>query len=339
MRTEEFDYCLPPELIAQVPLKNRHDSRLMVYSRSEKTITHSKFKQIRQFLKSGDVLVINTTRVLPARLFARKPSGGKVEILLLRKMQPNQWEALAGGKRIIPGMMLRFNERVEGEIIADLGGARRVIQFNIPIEPELQKLGEMPLPPYIHEPLRDRERYQTVFAQIEGSAAAPTAGLHFTHELMDALQKDGLEFARVLLHVGLDTFAPVTEENIEEHEMHTEWCQIEEQQAEIINRAKREKRRIIAVGTTSARTLESVAVLRGDHTMVQACEMATDLYIYPGYKFKMVDGLITNFHLPKSTLLMLVSAFAGMQEIRHCYQEAIQERYRFYSFGDAMLIE
>jgi len=322
-----------------VPLKNRHDSRLMVYSRNEKTITHSKFKQIQQFLKSGDVLVINTTRVLPARLYANKPTGGRVEILLLKKIEQNQWEVLAGGKRIIPGMTLRFDERVEGEIMADLGGARRVIQFNMPIEPELKKLGEMPLPPYIHVPLRDQERYQTVFAQVEGSAAAPTAGLHFTHALIEELRKNGVEFAHVLLHVGLDTFAPINEERIEEHQMHTEWCQIEALQAEIINRAKREKRRIIAVGTTSARTLESAAIRKSDQAMVQACAMATDLFIYPGYEFKMVDGLITNFHLPKSTLLMLVSAFAGLEETRRCYQEAIRERYRFYSFGDAMLIE
>ena len=340
MKTKDFDYNLPPELIAQVPLKTRHDSRLLVYSRSQDRITHSHFKHISQFLEPGDVLVINKTRVIPARLFAHKETGGKVEVLLLKKLEENQqWEVLVGGKRVTKGKKLEFGEGIEGEVMAELEGAKRIIQFNQPVGPHLKDMGQMPLPPYIHVPLNDPDRYQTVYAEIDGSAAAPTAGLHFTEELMAELRAYGVIFANVTLHVGLDTFAPVTEDNVEEHKIHTEWCQISLEEAQKINLAKQEKRRVIAVGTTSVRTLESAAQTEGDTYRVQPFADTTNLFIYPGYEFKVVDAMITNFHLPKSTLLMLVSAFAGLESIRRCYGEAIEEKYRFFSFGDAMLIE
>lgn len=339
MKTNDFNYDLPPELIAQVPLKTRHDSRLLVYSRTKKTITHTQFKQIRQFLKPGDVLVINNTRVIPARLFAHKSTGGKVEVLLLKKLEGNQWEVLVGGKRVTTGKKLTFDNQIEGEVIAELEGSKRVIQFNQPVGPHLKDMGQMPLPPYIHVPLNDPDRYQTVYAEIDGSAAAPTAGLHFTDELMAELRSYGVIFAHILLHVGLDTFAPVTEDEVEEHKIHTEWCQITPQEAEKINQAKREGRRVIAVGTTSVRTLESAVEIVEGKARVLPFADPTSLFIYPGYTFKVIDAMITNFHLPKSTLLMLVSAFAGLENIQYCYQEAIKEKYRFYSFGDAMLIE
>jgi S-adenosylmethionine:tRNA ribosyltransferase-isomerase len=339
VKTSDFDYNLPPELIAQVPLKDRKESRLMVFSRSEGSVQHTHFKDIRQFLKAGDVLVLNKTRVIPARLYAHKETGGKVEVLLLKKLEQNQWEALVGGKRITQGKRLIFEEGVEGVIIAELEGSKRIIQFNQAVDPHLKKMGQMPLPPYIHVPLHDPDRYQTVYAQVDGSAAAPTAGLHFTKDLLVELKDSGIILVEILLHVGLDTFAPVTEETVEEHKIHTEWCQILPEQAEVINRAKQEGRRVIAVGTTSVRTLESGAVMENGAWRVRPYAEPTSLFIYPGYEFKIVDAMITNFHLPKSTLLMLVSAFAGRENIQRCYQEAIRENYRFYSFGDAMLIE
>jgi S-adenosylmethionine:tRNA ribosyltransferase-isomerase len=338
VKTSDYDYELPPELIAQVPLKTRHDSRLMVYRRTERSIIHSQFVDLQRFLKPGDVLVINKTRVIPARLYAHKATGGKVEVLLLKKLENSQWEILVGGKRINQGKKLAFENQVEGEIIADLEGSKRIIQFNHPVDPYLLKMGQMPLPPYIHVPLNDPERYQTVYAEVNGSAAAPTAGLHFTKELMKELKNYGVIFANVLLHVGLDTFAPVTEDEVEEHQIHTEWCRITAEEAEKINLAKREKRRVIAVGTTSVRTLESAAALSNGIAQIKPFTGATSLFIYPGYQSKIVDGMITNFHLPKSTLLMLVSAFTGLEQIKRCYTEAIHEKYRFYSFGDAMLI-
>ena len=339
MKTKDFDYHLPPELIAQVPLKTRHDSRLLVYSRNKNQITHTQFKRIREYLKPGDVLVLNKTRVIPARLFAHKPTGGKVEILLLKKLEGNCWEVLVGGKRVTTGKRLSFEDGITGEIIAELEGSKRVIEFDQPVGPHLKDMGEMPLPPYIHVPLKDPDRYQTVYAQVDGSAAAPTAGLHFTDELMQELRDYGVIFVEILLHVGLDTFAPVTEDVVEEHKIHTEWCQISPQAAAAINLAKEEGRHVIAVGTTSVRTLESAAVVEGGDCRVQPFADSTALFIYPGYEFKIVDAMITNFHLPKSTLLMLVSAFMGLENIRRCYQEAVEERYRFYSFGDAMFIE
>jgi S-adenosylmethionine:tRNA ribosyltransferase-isomerase len=272
-------------------------------------------------------------------LFAHKSTGGKVEVLLLKQLQDNQWEVLVGGKRVTTGKRLTFNEGIEGEVMAELEGAKRIIQFNQPVGPHLKDMGQMPLPPYIHVALDDPDRYQTVYAEIDGSAAAPTAGLHFTEELMGELRDYGVDFAHVLLHVGLDTFAPVTEDKIEEHKIHTEWCQISPDEAQKINQAKRDGRRVIAVGTTSVRTLESAAEKMGDGFEVKPFAQPTSLFIYPGYTFKVVDAIITNFHLPKSTLLMLVSAFAGLENIKRCYREAVQERYRFFSFGDAMFIE
>lgn len=339
MKTREFDYNLPPELIAQVPLETRHDSRLLVYSRNHDQITHTQFKRIREFLKPDDVLVLNKTRVIPARLFARKSTGGKVEVLLLKKLEGNCWEVLVGGKRVTKGKELTFDDQIKGLVIDELEGAKRVIEFDQPVGPHLKDLGQMPLPPYIHVPLEDPDRYQTVYAQIDGSAAAPTAGLHFTEELMQALRDYGVTFVEITLHVGLDTFAPVTEDDIEEHNIHTEWCQISPEAADTINLAKEEGRRVIAVGTTSVRTLESAAVGEAGTYRMQLFADSTALFIYPGYEFKIVDAIITNFHLPKSTLLMLVSAFMGLENVRKCYQEAVEERYRFYSFGDAMFIE
>jgi S-adenosylmethionine:tRNA ribosyltransferase-isomerase len=336
VKTDDFNYELPPELIAQVPLKTRTDSRLLVYSRAQESITHTYFCDIRQYLRPGDLLVVNNTRVIPARLYAHKETGGKVEVLLLKKLENEQWEVLVGGKRVTSGKKLTFDDGVEGTIVAELEGSKRIIQFNQPVGPHLKDLGEMPLPPYIHEHLDDPERYQTVYAEIEGSAAAPTAGLHFTKEIMAELVEYGVSFTEVLLHVGLDTFAPVTEDTVEEHKIHTEWCQVSPQTAALVNQAKAKGRRVIAVGTTSVRTLESAADEQGG---VRPYADTTGLFIYPGYQFKVVDAMITNFHLPKSTLLMLVSAFMGRENILRCYHEAIRERYRFYSFGDAMLIE
>lgn len=334
MKTGEFNYHLPQELIAQVPLKNRQDSRMLVYDRQSDQITHSLFKSLANFLYPGDLLVINKTKVIPARLFARRKSGGKVEVLLLKKISNRDWEILVGGKKIVTGVELDFSHELSGHIIQDLDGSKRVIHFSNPIEAHFSKFGQMPLPPYIHERLVDPDRYQTVYAQFSGSAAAPTAGLHFTKEIMRELADFGVQFAEITLHVGLDTFAPVTEDVVETHKIHTEWCELTQSTAVIINRAKAEHRRVIAVGTTSVRTLESSA----NQGSPQPICGPTGLFIYPGYQFRVVDGMITNFHLPKSTLLMLVSGFAGRENIMRCYQEAISQKYRFFSFGDAMLI-
>ena len=334
MKTEDFNYNLPRELIAQTPLSVRHASRLLVFDRATGEITHSKFSEIQQFLRKGDLLVINKTRVLPGRLFAWKDTGGKVEVLLLKRISDTRWEVLVGGKRIQQGKRLTFPQNIHGEIVKELEGSKRIIEFDQPLDNVLDQIGEMPLPPYIHERLQDPERYQTVFSEQLGSAAAPTAGLHFTKELMEGLKNQGIDFAEITLHVGLDTFAPVTEEIVEEHRIHTEWCQIDEANAEKINQAKLKGNRVIAVGTTSVRTLESAAIKGG----VKPISGPTGLFIYPGYQFKVVDCMVTNFHLPQSSLLMLVSAFMGRDHVMHCYEEAIREHYRFYSFGDAMLI-
>ncbi len=334
MKTEEFNYHLPQELIAQIPLKNRQDSRLLVYDRPADQITHSNFKDLKTFLHPGDLLVINKTKVIPARLFAYKKSGGKVEVLLLKKLSDKEWEVLVGGKKVIQGVELTFSNEISGEITRDLEGSKRIIHFNVPIEAHFNKYGQMPLPPYIHERLDDPDRYQTVYAQYSGSAAAPTAGLHFTKEIINELSDFGVQFADITLHVGLDTFAPVNEEDIETHKIHTEWCELGQSTADVINRTKNQGSRIIAVGTTTVRTLESADIGNG----VKTFSGPTGIFIYPGYHFKVVDGMITNFHLPKSTLIMLVSAFAGKDNIFKCYQEAIMQKYRFFSFGDAMLI-
>ena len=338
MKTSQFDYILPPELIAQTPVEPRDHSRLMMANRNTGEVKHASFDLIGDFLKKGDLLVINRTRVFPARIIAKKQTGGRAEILLLRKENDFTWEVLVGGKGINMGSILEIPEKLKAEVINVLEGSRRLLKFNVPIDPFLPKIGQMPLPPYIHEKLRNSERYQTVYADQTGSAAAPTAGLHFTDELIQSLKDKGIQFAEVTLHVGLDTFAPVTEENADEHLIHTEWCEVTQSAVDTINRAYSEKRRIIAVGTTSVRTLETAARNAKEDEIIGAFSGMTDLYILPGYSFKVVDGMITNFHLPKSTLLMLVSALAGWENIRNWYEIAKEERYRFYSFGDAMLI-
>jgi S-adenosylmethionine:tRNA ribosyltransferase-isomerase len=285
------------------------------------------------------LLVINQTRVIPARIYARKvATGGKVELLLLKQTDAVTWEALVGGKRVTPGKQLALENGITCEVLEALGGARRLVRFSRPLEGDLERLGEMPLPPYIHERLIDKERYQTVYSSEVGSAAAPTAGLHFTPELIERLKLAGIGFAEVTLHVGLDTFAPVTEEDVTEHEIHTEWCRLDPETAAQINSVKRAGCRVIAVGTTSVRTLESAARQAQPGQAVASIEGPTDLFILPGYQYKVVDAMVTNFHLPRSTLLMLVSAFADRETILNAYQVAVEENYRFYSFGDAMFI-
>jgi S-adenosylmethionine:tRNA ribosyltransferase-isomerase len=340
LKTSDFDYDLPSEYIAQTPVEPRDASRLMVLHRASEVIEHTHFYQLGDFLRAGDLLVLNETRVIPARLYARKiPSGGRVELLLLRREDGQTWETLVGGKGLAPGRRLQLEGGPEAEIVARLDGPRRLVRFGQPIEPLLPRIGHTPLPPYIHATLDNPERYQTVYARWPGSAAAPTAGLHFTPQLIERLQAQGILFAHLTLHVGLDTFAPVTEESPEEHKIHTEWCQITAETAQTINRAHQAGGRVIAVGTTSVRTLESAARLAQPGDAVAPFEGPTELFILPGYTFRTVDAMITNFHLPRSTLIMLVGAFAGREVILQAYETAKTEGYRFYSFGDAMLIE
>ncbi len=342
MNLSDFDYDLPESFIAQTPVEPRDASRLMVLDRLSGAVTHAHFRDLGRFLRRGDVLVFNDTRVIPARLFARKSgTGGQVEVLLLKRRAPLTWEVIVGGKGIHIGAILEIEgvTNVQAIIMQEYGGARRLAQFSRPITPMLEQIGHVPLPPYIREPLADGSRYQTVYAQTEGSAAAPTAGLHFTPELLAQLKDAGVLFGYVTLHIGLDTFLPVTEERIEDHPMHGEWCQLTDETAALINAAKREKRRVIAVGTTSVRTLESAQQGAHDDQVVAPMEGATDLYLLPVYRFRVVDALITNFHLPRSTLLMLVSAFAGREKILSAYEQAKPAGYRFYSFGDAMFIQ
>ncbi|MDW8327761.1 MAG: tRNA preQ1(34) S-adenosylmethionine ribosyltransferase-isomerase QueA [Anaerolineales bacterium] len=340
MNLADFDYELPKSFIAQTPVEPRDASRLLVLNRQTGEIWHRRFSEIGEFLRAGDVLVFNDTRVIPARLAARKAGGGQVEVLLLRRRAPLTWEVLVGGKNIHPGAVLH----IEGEsglqavILEELDGPRRVVQFSKPITPLLDRVGHTPLPPYIHTPLADPNRYQTVYATVPGSAAAPTAGLHFTPELIKRLEEQGVIGAFITLHVGLDTFRPVGETRIEDHQMHGEWYEVNEAAARTISQAKLEGRRVIAVGTTAVRALESAAARGSEHRPVPPGSDITRLYIYPGYQFRVVDAMITNFHLPKSTLLMLVSAFAGRERILATYEVAKREGYRFYSFGDAMLI-
>ena len=338
MKTSLFNYILPPEFIAQTPIEPRDTSHLMVADRKTGQVNHVLFNQIGDFLQNGDLLVINRTRVIPARIFAKKPTGGRVEILLIRKESELTWEALLGGKGINKGMKLEISGKLNAEVIDVFEGSRRLLRFNEPIDNYLPSIGQMPLPPYIHEKLKDPERYQTIYADQTGSAAAPTAGLHFTRGLMQSLKSKGVQFAEVTLHVGLDTFAPVTEENAEEHIIHKEWCEVTHTAADLVNRAHFEKRRVIAVGTTSVRTLESAAQTARESNIIGTFSGMTNLFILPGYSFKVVNAMITNFHLPKSTLLMLVSAIAGWENICKWYEIAKEEKYRFYSFGDAMLI-
>lgn len=340
MKTSDFDYELPEELIAQHPAAQRDHSRLLVMDKYTGAVEHRVFRDIVDYLHAGDVLVLNNTKVIPARIFGVKEGGtAKIEVLLLKRDDdlPNTWEVLVHpGKRAKVGTVIDFGEgRLKGEVIANTSAGRKVtFHFDGIFEEILEELGTMPLPPYIHEQLEDQNRYQTVYAKVDGSAAAPTAGLHFTTELLETLRQNGIEIEEVLLHVGLGTFKPVSEEDIEDHEMHSEYYEISQETAERINKAKAEGRRIISVGTTSTRALESAA----KDGRLQAGSGWTNIFIYPGYKWQIIDGLITNFHLPKSTLMMLVSALSTREHILAAYKEAVAQRYRFFSFGDAMFI-
>ena len=340
MKVSDFNYNLPKELIAQVPIKNRDQSRLMVLDRKNKTIENKIFKDIIDYLEPGDCLVRNNTKVIPARLYGvKEETGANVEFLLLKRIEGDIWEVMVKpGKKLMPGAKVSFGDGLlKAEILEkfDDGNRRVKFEYNGIFNEILNEIGLMPLPPYIHEKLKDKDRYQTVYAKYEGSAAAPTAGLHFTDELFEKLKEKGVEIANVTLHVGIGTFRPVKVENIEEHDMHSEHFYIKAEDAEKINKAKREGHRVIAVGTTSCRVLESIADENG---YVKEVEGDTSIFIYPGYKFKCLDALITNFHLPESTLIMLVSALAGKDFILKAYEEAVKEKYKFFSFGDAMFI-
>lgn len=337
LKTSDYYYELPEELIAQTPAEPRDSSRLLVYDRKMRSIEHKIFRDIEEYLRAGDVLVVNRTKVLPARLFAHTENGGRVEVLLLKRLRLDEWEVLVRpGKKCKIGAKLTVNGELSLEVTGITESGERHVKFfyDGAFEDVLSRAGSMPLPPYIHEKLKDPNRYQTVYCKENGSAAAPTAGLHFTPELLQKLKDKGVEIAEVLLHVGLGTFRPVKEENILDHKMHSEHYEVSVGAAEIINRAKREGRRIIAVGTTSVRTLETVADENG---MLSPCVGDTEIFIYPPYRFKCVDALITNFHLPESTLLMLVSALCSREEVLSVYETAVKERYRFFSFGDACL--
>ena len=322
MKLSEFDYYLPEELIAQTPIEKRDESRLMVLDKNTGKIEHKVFKDIIDYLEPGDCLVRNNTKVIPARLYGKKETGANVEFVLLKNIEGDIWEAM-----VRPGNKLH--------VLPD--GTRKVkFSYNGIFNEILDQIGLMPLPPYIHKSLKDNDRYQTVYAKFNGSAAAPTAGLHFTEDLLKKIEEKGVDIANVTLHVGIGTFRPVKEENIEDHHMHTEHYYIKQEDADKINKAKQNKKRVIAVGTTSCRTIETIADEKG---FVKPCEGDTGIYIYPGYKFKCLDALITNFHLPESTLLMLVSALAGRENILNAYNTAVKEKYRFFSFGDAMFIK
>ena len=351
MKVSDFNYDLPKELIAQVPIEKRDESRLMVLDRKSKTIENKIFKDIINYLEPGDCLVRNNTKVIPARLYGvKEETGAHVEFLLLHRIEGDTWEVMVKpGRKLMPGAKVIFGEGVlenkespkvllKAEILEKLEGGSRKVKFKYDgiFNEILNEIGLMPLPPYIHEKLKEKDRYQTVYAKYEGSAAAPTAGLHFTEELLKQIQAKGVEIANVTLHVGIGTFRPVKVENVEEHDMHSEHFYIKKEDAEKINKAKREGHRVIAVGTTSCRVLETIGDENG---IVKETEGDTSIFIYPGYKFKCLDCLITNFHLPESTLIMLVSALAGKDFIMKAYNEAVKEKYRFFSFGDAMFIK
>ena len=339
MKTSDFFYDLPKELIAQSPAAVRSSSRLLVYDRANKTIRDGVFTDILDYFRPGDVLVRNITRVIPARLHAyREDTGGAMEFLLLRRLDKNRWECLVRpGRRAKTGLTFKINDELSATILDSTEDGGRIVRLNYDgvFEEILDRAGEMPLPPYITERTAGKERYQTVYAKENGSAAAPTAGLHFTTELLDDIRKKGVTIVDVLLHVGLGTFRPVSEDNVEDHHMHSEYCECSEEAAKAINEARARGGRVFAVGTTSCRTLESVT---DDEGIVHAKKCWTDIFITPGYKFKAVDKLITNFHLPESTLLMLVSALCTREEMLDVYKHAVEEKYRFFSFGDAMLI-
>lgn len=336
MKKSDFWFDLPEELIAQTPLDKRDESRLLVVDKNTGALEHKSFRDLPSLLRKGDCLVLNDSRVLPARLLGSRESGGAVEILLLKDLGENRWECLSRpGRKTRPGTKLIFgNGELKAEVKEVTEGGNRIVEFyyeGIFLE-VLERLGKMPLPPYIHEELKDSERYQTVYSKELGSAAAPTAGLHFTNELLDEIRAKGVKTAFVTLHVGLGTFRPVKEENIEDHDMHSEFCMIPRETADIVNETKKNGGRIISVGTTSCRTLESFAEEDGT---LKASSGWTDIFIYPGYRFKCIDALITNFHLPESTLIMLVSALAGRENVLNAYKAAVENRYRFFSFGDA----
>ena len=340
MNVEEFDYDLPESLIAQTPLKDRDQSRLLVLGRNSGNIEHKHFKDVINYLETGDTLVLNDTRVMPARLFGLKEeTGAKVEMLMLTRIENNDWEVLLKpAKRIKVGNKLSFGEgKIIAECIEELDQGGRIMRLHYEgiLEERLNELGEMPLPPYIKERLDDPDRYQTVYAKESGSAAAPTAGLHFTDELLDEIRAKGINIAFITLHVGLGTFRPVSVEDINDHEMHSEYYQMTQETANLLNQTKKEGHRIISVGTTSTRTLETI---RRNYNEFVAVSGWTDIFIYPGFTYKAIDGLITNFHLPKSTLVMLVSAFSSRENILNAYKEAVKLEYRLFSFGDAMLI-
>lgn len=345
MRVEDYDYDLPEELIAQDPLLKRDESRLMVLGKESGEVTHRHFYDVKEYLKPGDCLVINNTKVIPARLYGVKPdTGAAVEVLLLKRHDGDVWETLVKpGKKCKVGAKLSFGDgRLTAEVVDIIEEGNRMIKFSYDgiFEEVLDSLGEMPLPPYITHKLQDKNRYQTVYAKYEGSAAAPTAGLHFTKELLEEIKAMGVDIAEVTLHVGLGTFRPVKVENILEHHMHSEYYEVSKEACDIINATKKRGGRVISVGTTSTRTLESAAAAKidGETSILVPKSGDTEIFIYPGYDFKVIDGLITNFHLPQSTLIMLVSALAGREHVLAAYEEAVKERYRFFSFGDAMLI-
>lgn len=340
MNVKDYDYDLPEELIAQDPLEDRSSSRLMVLDRQTGDVEHKHFTDILEYLHPGDCLVINNTKVIPARLFGvKEDTQAKIEVLLLKRKENDIWETLVKpGKKAKPGTKIIFGEGLlTGEVVDVVEEGNRLIQFHYEgiFEEILDQLGEMPLPPYITHKLKDKNRYQTVYAKNEGSAAAPTAGLHFTKELLEKVKEKGVNIAHVTLHVGLGTFRPVKVDDVESHHMHSEFYIVEEDQAKLINDTKKAGKRVIAVGTTSCRTLESAT---GEDGILKSGSGWTEIFIYPGYHFKMIDALITNFHLPESTLVMLVSALAGKENIMHAYETAVQEKYRFFSFGDAMII-
>ncbi len=339
MRTDDFDYFLPEELIAQTPANPRDSSRLLVYDRKQDSVEHKRFYDILDYLKEGDVLVRNNTRVLPARMFAYTENGGRVEVLLLKRFDLKKWEVLCKpAKKAKIGAKLVVSEELKFTVVdRDENAGSRIVEFDFDgvFEEIIARLGEMPLPPYITEKLKDKERYQTVYAKNSGSAAAPTAGLHFTEELIEKIKKKGVHILDVLLHVGLGTFRPVKVDDVKNHHMHSEYFEVTKEVAEEINKAKKEGRRVFAVGTTTVRTLESVATSDGE---VISKKGETEIFLYPPYKMKVVDGLITNFHLPKSTLIMLVSCLTSREKILEIYNTAVEEKYRFFSFGDAMLI-
>lgn len=341
MKTSDFYYDLPEELIAQTPVEPRDSSRMMVYNRKTKEVLHKHFYDVIDFLNEGDALIVNDSRVLPARIYGTKiPTGANVEFLLLKQVKDKVWETLVKpGKKARTGDSFTFGDGImTGKVIDVLEDGNRIVEFKCDSNfyETLDKIGQMPLPPYIHEKLKDKERYQTVYSHELGSAAAPTAGLHFTDELLEKIKAKGIKIGYVTLHVGLGTFRPVKVDDVTTHKMHSEHYEVPEETAKLIEETKKNGKRVIAVGTTSCRTLESVSK---EYGKVVPCEGWTDIFIYPGFEFKVLDGLITNFHLPESTLIMLVSAFAGYDEVMGIYKEAVKEKYRFFSFGDSMFIE